>query len=694
MMKCIGLQGLVISTLSLALAAAVADAQFLGGAAPSPADVVKISASFTASASSAQGQLAVTATIKPGWHIYSNTQAPGGPTQTKIDTETAPSFRQTGAFRALNEPDKTKEPDAFGDLDLEMHRNKVTWVAPVTFVAGTELQKLQIKGKVFAQPCKDGKNGMCLMPTEFPYAASFAGSAASASFAPPPSAAGDSQAQPPVTMQPGEKSPTTRSDTRGELPWQRYTSMNDLQTRLGPGFNPEHATQWIATQMNDISFLREVILGFLGGIFLNLMPCVLPVLGLKILSFIEQAGQQRQRIFMLNAAYSLGLLAVFALLAALAVSLNLGWGHLFKFSGFNVVMAAIVFAMGLSFLGVWEIPIPGFVGRGKAVELAQQEGLSGAFIKGGITTILATPCTGPFMGSAVAWALRQPAIVTFVVFLSVGLGMASPYLLVGAFPRLIRFLPRPGAWMETFKQLMGFLLLGTVVFIFSYLDWPYVVPTLGFLFAIWFGCWWVARTPATAETSAKARAWVETATIIAAAWFLMFAGTRGILPSKWAFGSMLDVMNSRFEMAVEERGALRDSSTLVANHGGPPSTEADSASASPVAVLVDCTADWCPTCKVLEATVLESDAVRRAILANGVVTLRADWTHSAPEVTKLLKMLGSQQVPQVAIFSGSDPNHPRVFRDGYTQQQLLDAIEQAGTAKSGDNSQPPGISKM
>jgi thiol:disulfide interchange protein DsbD len=248
--------------------------------------------------------------------------------------------------------------------------------------------------------------------------------------------------------------------------------------------------------------------------------------------------------------------------------------------------------------------------------------------------------------------------------------------------------------METFKQLMGFLLLGTVVFIFSYLDWPYVVPTLGFLFAIWFGCWWVARTPATAETSAKARAWVETATIIAAAWFLMFAGTRGILPSKWAFGSTLDVMNSRFEMAVEERGALRDSSTLVANHGGPPSTEADSASASPVAVLVDCTADWCPTCKVLEATVLESDAVRRAILANGVVTLRADWTHSAPEVTKLLKMLGSQQVPQVAIFSGSDPNHPRVFRDGYTQQQLLDAIEQAGTAKSGDNSQPPGISKM
>ena len=150
-------------------------------------------------------------------------------------------------------------------------------------------------------------------------------------------------------------------------------------------------------QLRQTSMGLNILMGFLGGLILNLMPCVLPVIGLKILSFLEQSGHSRRHALVLNVWYSLGLLSVFLVLATLAVTLGFGWGQLFGYNGFNVTLAAIVFAMGLSYLGVWEVPIPGFVGRGKTVELAEKEGFAGAFSKGVLTTILATPCSAPFL---------------------------------------------------------------------------------------------------------------------------------------------------------------------------------------------------------------------------------------------------------------------------------------------------------
>ena len=230
--------------------------------------------------------------------------------------------------------------------------------------------------------------------------------------------------------------------------------------------------------------LFVVLTGFVGGLLLNFMPCVLPVIGLKLLSFLEQAGHSRRHALALNIWFSLGLIFVFVVLATLAVTLGFGWGQQFSFNGFNIALAAVVFTMGLSFLGVWDVPIPGFIGRGKAAELGAKEGALGAFAKGVLTTLLATPCSAPFLAPALTWAVIQPPAKTYAVFVAVGLGMASPYLLVGAFPRLIAFLPKPGEWMDTFKQIMGFVLLATVVFILTFLAWPLVVPTVGFLFAL------------------------------------------------------------------------------------------------------------------------------------------------------------------------------------------------------------------
>lgn len=255
-------------------------------------------------------------------------------------------------------------------------------------------------------------------------------------------------------------------------------------------------------------------LAFLAGLILNIMPCVLPVIGLKIMSFVQQAGENPRRIFMLNFVFVLGLLTVFMVLATLAVVFGLGWGHLFRSLTFKIVMVGIVFAFGLSFLGVWEIPLPGFVGGGAAGKAAQKEGYSGAFVKGILTTILATPCSGPLLIPAVTWAIAQPAWLTYLAFFFLGLGMASPYLLIGAFPKLVGFLPKPGAWMETFKQLMGFTLLATGIFLINAIEYKYLTPTLVLMLIVGIGCWWVGRIPYGSPLSKSLMGYAQASVLI------------------------------------------------------------------------------------------------------------------------------------------------------------------------------------
>ena len=260
-----------------------------------------------------------------------------------------------------------------------------------------------------------------------------------------------------------------------------------------------------------------LILGvaFLAGLILNVMPCVLPVIGLKIMSFVQQAGENRLQVLWLNVWFSVGLLSVFWAIATVSVVLgilghdSIGWGEQFAYPSFSIPLMSVVFVFALSFLGVWEVPIPGFVGSSQAAnKMAEREGAMGAFTKGVLATLLATPCTGPMLGPLIGWAVVQPIWLTYLAFTFIGIGMAFPYLLIGAFPRLINMLPRPGVWMETFKQLMGFLLLGTVVWIFYFLDKSFTVATLSTLLALGFACWMIGRVPLTAEKSERVKAWV------------------------------------------------------------------------------------------------------------------------------------------------------------------------------------------
>jgi thiol:disulfide interchange protein DsbD len=404
-----------------------------------------------------------------------------------------------------------------------------------------------------------------------------------------------------------------------------------------------------------------IALAFVGGLILNLMPCVLPVIGLKVMSFVEQAHKSRSHALVLNLWYAAGIVAVFLLLGLLAASIGLTWGGQFGSTPFNVTLAAIVFAMALSLLGVWEVPIPGFFGRGSVQAAAAQEGPLGAFLKGVVTTVLATPCTAPFMAAAIAWAVTQPLATTLVVFASLGVGMSSPYLLVGVYPELLRFMPKPGAWMETFKQVSGFVLLATVVFILSFVEPAAVVPTIAMLMGIGMACWLVGRVSFAAESSDRLRTWAYAVAVVA-----LFA----VVSFGWLYR---DIMRPRFasQLAAAPTGAegpwqpfsLERLKRLAVDEGQ--------------TVLVDFSADWCLNCKLLEQAVLHTEPVEQAISRAGVATMYADYTHYPPEIDRTIKALGANGVPVIAIFPGNTPFQPIVFPGGYTQQGLIEALQKA-----------------
>jgi thiol:disulfide interchange protein len=387
------------------------------------------------------------------------------------------------------------------------------------------------------------------------------------------------------------------------------------------------------------------------------------------MSIVEQAGKSRGHALVLNLWYSAGIVSVFVLLGLLAAWAGLAWGGQFGSTAFNATLAALIFAMALSLLGVWEIPIPGFFGSGTAQELAAKEGPLGAFLKGMITTILATPCTGPFMATAIAWAVTQSLATTLTVFTSLGLGMASPYLLVGVFPELLRFMPKPGAWMETFKQLMGFVLLATVVFILTFIEPAAVVPTVALLVGIGLACWLMARTPLTAELADRLQSWA-------------LAGAVALLAAVASFGWLYpDVMLPRYaERSASDAGewqpfTLARLQRVAVDEGR--------------TVLVDFSAEWCATCKVLEAAVLHTDAVDEAIADADAITMYGDFTDYPPEIERTLKALQSNGVPVIAIFPGNRPYEPIVFRGGYTKGDLVAALRQANSGDRTTADVPP-----
>jgi thiol:disulfide interchange protein/DsbC/DsbD-like thiol-disulfide interchange protein len=574
-----------------------------------------------------QVKLVVEAEPAQGWHVYELANRDTGalgykPTLIVLTNTSGFPFSRTIADNKAVEGESVLP----GEPPQRYHDGRVAWTTVINIPKDARPGQYPIAGTIGYQVCT-GQN------CDLPRGARFEGTLVI-------SAAGGGKGTAPLTF----------SDAKYGEAARLAETHNSRRVEIDPIESPSGG---------DLASLPMIILaGLLGGFILNFMPCVLPVIGLKILSFAEQAGRSRAQILALNAWYALGVLSVFMVLAALAsgVSLglseqNLGWGQQFSSTWFNIVMVGIVFVMALSFLGVWEIPIPGFVNTGAANDLAAREGATGAFAKGVLATILSTPCSGPFLGPVLGFTLKQPPVVTFVVFGAMGLGMAAPYLLIGAFPRLIRFLPKPGAWMETFKHMMGFVLLGTIVFLFTFMDRDYLVPTFAMIVGLWAACWWIGRVSLAEPLSLRLKTWAQ-----------------GV-----AFATIVGAASFHWLTPQESLIAWKNFSQV----------ELDRLTGEGHTVLVDFTADWCLTCKVNLATAIETDDVKRLIDQNKVVPMLADWTKGSDEIKQALESVGSNSIPVLAVFPSAKPKPPIVLRDLVTKQQVLDAITQAGPSKAG-----------
>ncbi|HRI51634.1 MAG TPA: thioredoxin family protein, partial [Pseudomonadota bacterium] len=399
-----------------------------------------------------------------------------------------------------------------------------------------------------------------------------------------------------------------------------------------------------------------LLFALLGGMLLNLMPCVFPVLSIKALGIVEMSVIDRKKARGHALAYTAGILASFWALAGLLIALRytgqqIGWGFHLQSPRFLIGLCALLFMLGLNLLGVFEIGI-GLTQLGQVA--VGRHGYSGAFATGVLATVVATPCAAPFMGTAVGFALSQPAVIALLVFSLLGIGLALPYVLLLWIPGLRRILPRPGAWMESFKEAMGFLLFATVLWLVWVLGGQTgvdgVVALLGGLLLVGVAGWMLHR-------------WAERRWVTVAAVALMLAGA--IVP-----GTQVVAVRSFASPA----GAASGDGELAWEGFSPEKLAAYRRSGK--AVFLDFTADWCVACKVNERVVLRSQAVQARLRELGVVTMKADWTSYDPLITQTLAEFGRHSIPFYVIY-GRDPNIPPIpLSEVLSTGRVLGALEQ------------------
>ena len=413
-----------------------------------------------------------------------------------------------------------------------------------------------------------------------------------------------------------------------------------------------------------------LLFAFLGGLILNIMPCVLPVIALKILGFVNQSKESPKRVRTHGLLYGWGVLVSFFLLAAIVIGVqhagrSASWGMQFQNPQFLVVMTVLITLVALNLFGVFEVTLSGRA-MGAAAQLASKEGKVGAFFNGVLATALATPCTAPFLGVALGFAFTQSAPVVVLMFLMIGLGLAAPYVLLSFVPGLARFSPRPGAWMEKFKMAMGFPMLATAVWLFTL-----TTAHFGKSAPFWLGIFLVLLALAVwvwgefVQRGVKQRALATTASLAVAALAYF-----GVLERQLNWRSPVTEKNARGSLAQEPGGIdwqpWRPEAVAKARAEGRP-------------VFVDFTADWCVTCQANKRTSIEISSVRTKLKEINAVALIGDYTREDDAITAELQRFGRAGVPLVLVYPG-DPNaEPIVLPEVLTPGIVLDALEKAAS---------------
>ena len=404
----------------------------------------------------------------------------------------------------------------------------------------------------------------------------------------------------------------------------------------------------------------SALFAFLGGLLLNLMPCVFPVLFLKGLALVNSGGEQRHKLRRHGLVYTAGILVSFWALVAVLLGLRaagatLGWGFQFQSPVFLMVLAGVLFFLGLSLAGQFEI---GLSLTGAGGTLAAKQGYAGSFFTGVLAVVVATPCTAPFMGAALGYALAEPAAVTFAIFTALALGLAAPYVALTLQPAWTRLLPRPGAWMEILKQAVSVPVFATVIWLAWVVAEAYGAALVAALLAVFLllsiAGWFLGRAPG--------RRWAG----IVAALLLVAALAACMVAPRVLAGSPAGTQNSSVSSAAWR----------------PWSAEAvERARAAGQPVFVDFTAGWCLSCQANERVALGRPEVMRAFAAKNVALFKADWTREDPAVTQALTALGRSGVPVYALYAPG-ASAPTLLSQVLTPGLVLDAIDKLPPAKA------------
>lgn len=430
-------------------------------------------------------------------------------------------------------------------------------------------------------------------------------------------------------------------------PERAVTNIEKPTDSVSPFFNP--TTGYTLTPRYHLPSLEvtslgtAILFGLLAGFILNFMPCVLPVISLKLSALVSASSvvDERQRIAKFrqhNIWFAVGVMVWFAALAAILSVAEKAWGQIFQDERLVTGLMLIVFLLGLSIFGVFELPMLNLKGNTN-----QENGRKSAFYTGLLATLLATPCSGPFLGGVLGWAFLQPAIVLSVILLAVGLGMASPYLCLAVWPGLVRHFPKPGAWTITLQHLVGFFLMGTAGYLLTVLP-SAKLPDL--LILLWV-------------TALAAWIWGQ------------FAGLNASPVRRWTV-RILCILMIAVPLLYERSG------TADASPWKPFEQQQFLASLGKQNIMMDFSADWCPNCKILEHTVLTDENRARWAAKYNIVFIKVDLTRSNEKGQALLSALGSQSIPVVALFpAGDGAAAPIVLRDLFTTDVADAALQEA-----------------
>ena len=429
------------------------------------------------------------------------------------------------------------------------------------------------------------------------------------------------------------KQAADRTEPAVPLPSSADDSVPDGEYR----FTPQH----LEGSFQIDGWLRAVGLGLLAGLILNFMPCVLPVLTMKfsiLLDDEEDFEKRRRTIREHTLFFAAGIVVWFTILAVLSGVTGILWGQLFQSSEVIFLMLLIVFCMGLSMFDVFHLPVLDLQGHHSSSPRMQ------AFSTGMFTTLLATPCSGPLLGGVLAWGITKPLPVLMTIFAATGVGMAAPYVLLACFPRLIRFLPRPGAWFSVLERVLGLLLMATAIYLFSLLPPSLHVKTLITLLVAATAAWIWGRW-GSLRGSITRRMFLGAFSVGA----IFLSGFWAFLPAQQEIVPWVTFSEEEFRASLGKK-----------------------------AMIVEFTADWCPTCKVMERTTLAAPTLLPILDQYSLTAVKVDMTFRDESHQKLLRALNSVSIPLLAIFpEGDGASRPVILRDIYTTTDLHLALRQA-----------------